>query len=723
MNVILDLFLLTAGFLLLLMLIKQVLDNLQYGSQDKRKRSRIFAILFFLFILLPLLIVKIWPYEPYLKSETSRYNFYLNYHEYTSLNNLYSERLENDTFNLKLHYKHLGTVKSFIDENSRFHNVNSIRSSQIFRNTEQFYLDYLKYNDSITDDIGELFLALLNLYSNKTYSAEQYLAKVDEQVLNTSYGAFIQAQYYAEKPYRETYLLADSLYKVAEKDEFLLQDAIVARAALYYRYNQKNELNNLVKTRFKQLELENFYSRIVYFRTFDLVSYFRYIVNISFEYFNLWGALSALIITLVWLLYLRKLDIYEPEKWKHIILVFIMGAVFIYLVFPLKDFIYDVLRYYPTYEPVSQLIHDIVSIGLVEELVKIIPLLLLIRFSNAVNEPYDYIFYASVSALGFAFVENLSYIDTPQLYNVNARGLFSVVMHMFFSSTVAYGLVISKYKKLNSGVFFFFIFLFLAAIFHGFYDYILLASDSRHFEWGASVLLIFCIHVWHIYANNTMNITTFYKPEIKIQNDALKRFLILGLLGVLMVSFLVNTYSRGVQFGKFYVIRSLYSYGFFILYLAFSLSRFQVLRGYFKPFSAVFSMLIPFIRRESDYSGMPVRILDTIRYRFVKEYEYLRDQLPINAILENRIVVDDILESYLVKLENPLQNLQGYCADKIILIPKSNAQKLNSEQNILVHFYLIPNNFNFGEAVHFRRQIKFAGWAASSKRIVKNNIE
>jgi hypothetical protein len=42
------------------------------------------------------------------------------------------------------------------------------------------------------------------------------------------------------------------------------------------------------------------------------------------------GFIGALLITIIWLFYFRWLDIFEREKWYHIVLVFVISCVFAY---------------------------------------------------------------------------------------------------------------------------------------------------------------------------------------------------------------------------------------------------------------------------------------------------------------------------------------------------------------------------------------------------------
>ena len=85
------------------------------------------------------------------------------------------------------------------------------------------------------------------------------------------------------------------------------------------------------------------------------------------------------------------------------------------------------------------------GIGVIEEFVKFVPFLIILKFTKIINEPIDYIMYASLSALGFAFVENFNYFDDGSINIIHSRALTASIAHMVFSSLVVYGLILAKY--------------------------------------------------------------------------------------------------------------------------------------------------------------------------------------------------------------------------------------------------------------------------------------
>lgn len=80
----------------------------------------------------------------------------------------------------------------------------------------------------------------------------------------------------------------------------------------------------------------------------------------------------------------------------------------------------------------------VLGIGLIEELVKLIPFLLVILRFREFDEPIDGIIHASFIALGFAAVENMHYLQFLTPPAAYARGFAGPVVHIVFASIWGY---------------------------------------------------------------------------------------------------------------------------------------------------------------------------------------------------------------------------------------------------------------------------------------------
>ena len=79
----------------------------------------------------------------------------------------------------------------------------------------------------------------------------------------------------------------------------------------------------------------------------------------------------------------------------------------------------------------NDLLYAFSMIGIPEEFVKFFPLLFVyFFFSRQLKQPIDYILFASASALGFSFIENLIYFHEIKNGVIHGRAYFAVIGHM-----------------------------------------------------------------------------------------------------------------------------------------------------------------------------------------------------------------------------------------------------------------------------------------------------
>lgn len=287
------------------------------------------------------------------------------------------------------------------------------------------------------------------------------------------------------------------------------------------------------------------------------------------------GIIMSFAISTTWAVYLRRLDIYEPEKWIHIIVVFIIGCLTTFLVFPISDFIKNDLGFRLNGDWTNDFLYCTITIGMVEEFVKLIPLLIILRFKRIVNEPFDYLFYASVSALGFAFIENVLYIERSNFTAINARLVMSTVAHMTFSSVIGYAFMKMSYTKSSKKWIFIFGGFLLAATMHGFYDFWLINPTAQQFSGLSYLFYMLSVHYWFTLKNKAIRGSYFYDRKIKWVNDHLRYYLLTSLVVIFSFSVLFVSFLHGQERGQHFFTTQMFAYGFLMYYLAFSFSRFK----------------------------------------------------------------------------------------------------------------------------------------------------
>lgn len=327
---------------------------------------------------------------------------------------------------------------------------------------------------------------------------------------------------------------------------------------------------------------------------FTGIEEFYHLTKKVIEENNLYYALSiSLLISMVWLLYIIKLDIFNKEKKRHILLVFFF-AVFLTL---LTDFPYQFIHslgFQNSPNAISSFMYSVFGIGFIEETIKLIPVLLMLKFTKAIDEPYDYILYASASALGFAFVENAMYLKSFGLEIMSGRALYATVAHMAFSSILVYGLFLNKFKITKVNPVLVFLGFYLLAIFsHGFYDFWLINKSVSNFSGISTIFLLVSIHIWFSVINNTINSSNFYIQNKKINNDRLKIYLIFSLLSIFMLSYVYVAFKMNSEEANNFFLESVFVYGYVIFYITATLSRYNLVAGLLNPIQVSLRSVIP----------------------------------------------------------------------------------------------------------------------------------
>ncbi len=326
----------------------------------------------------------------------------------------------------------------------------------------------------------------------------------------------------------------------------------------------------------------------------DIENRFRFPEPLGKEFAPLTVAFAvSSFISLMWLVYLYKLDIYSKEKKRHILFVFLFSAlltIFVPYIYRWADHLG--VHYSPV--PVLSFFYSVFVIGFIEESVKFIPVLLLLKFSKAIDESFDYILFASISALGFAWIENTTYLYRYGIGISNARCLYASVLHMASSSLIAYGLFMAKYKQTRFPPFWVMLaFYFLAIFTHGFYDFWYLTPTLKYYDWISTLFLLILIHLWFSIKNNTLNMSEFYDQNRKLNNEKLKRYLSVGLLGVFMFSYFYSAVTFGSKKANLYFNKNLLIYGYTIFYIITTITEYHIVPGLVKPFAYTLKFLIP----------------------------------------------------------------------------------------------------------------------------------
>ncbi|MBI3141631.1 MAG: PrsW family intramembrane metalloprotease [Bacteroidetes bacterium] len=242
--------------------------------------------------------------------------------------------------------------------------------------------------------------------------------------------------------------------------------------------------------------------------------------GILFRYHPFYVFISFLIVASIGL-YLYSIDVFDRDSLVRLVTCFLIGCA----VVPLSLLVYDLypfgLGWYKFLADSNLFAKMVLLVGMNEELIKSVVLLAAVYGLRWANEPIDYIIYASIGALAFAFLENTMYFDRYDGNVVFARTIFSTMGHVFFSSWIGYGLAVNRFRWRNKLPFalLFPLLWVSAALWHGVYNTLLQIG-------GGMIGYLFIIPYFLIimsllggFLNNSMNNSPHFNQQKVGSND------------------------------------------------------------------------------------------------------------------------------------------------------------------------------------------------------------
>jgi RsiW-degrading membrane proteinase PrsW (M82 family) len=507
----------------------------------------------------------------------------------------------------------------------------------------------------------------------------------------------------------------DSLMTIALTKEISINNGAKKLAAtLLIQSLAKSEDYQKLSEVLHKYDLQSFFQfelrKKTLFMSGHIMGYYQMVINNLTVSINPIGIIAALLILIVWLSYIIKLSFFDKINWPILLSVLLFGICTTLLTFLFSDTLKYFFGLWNQFESsLDLLIYSIFGIGAVEELVKIIPLLVLLAFYKHPLKPYEYILYASVSALGFAFLENLLYFEGDYGTIIHGRALTAAVGHMMDSSIFAYGLVLAKYKysKLNSVVAFF-LFWLLASIAHGLYDYWLFENLLLFFVFYFFLLS----RIWVSVINNSINNSPSFSYSKGFSTSSLQFYLAFSLTAILMFEYLAVAFQEGALKANSSLFSASFSGSFLILFLGSKLSSINLIKNHWS---------------DINYSINPFTS-DIITQNLVGEKvdlsTYYADQglveyFPVGVkglILQRVVLLSDVPNFwqskkdpnwFLIKLSLPIKD-GIHVENKALIKFKEAHSSLNDLKFFHAQFLLIPKKMSRPKMM--RKNYKSLGW-------------
>jgi RsiW-degrading membrane proteinase PrsW (M82 family) len=366
------------------------------------------------------------------------------------------------------------------------------------------YQDLTK--DEETADLGNYGLGLIESRNNKYDAARRFFQLVfnrRQKYLNNSIGyALMNQQRYDE---------AETYFQREIEMDANVEGAVSNLVNLYQKQRNWKKLAQLARDDKTGRFVGTGTRRYIAFRSGDIVRYAYLVFFEPLRQARLSGIAAALFICLTWFVFFWRVDIFEQEPIAFSLTALALGGLSTFFVFPLGDALYAWNAVRLNGQALNDLIYSVLHVGVVEEAVKLAPVFLILLFTRQVNEPIDLIIYGSLSALGFATVENVLYFTSYGLNIAYTRFLSSTVLHMAMTGFVCYCWARARYIRVRSPVWAIGFGFLMSSVAHGLYDYFLIGPFKFDYL-SVAILLVLAVAFGRM-INNSLNFSPFFQER------------------------------------------------------------------------------------------------------------------------------------------------------------------------------------------------------------------
>ena len=683
---------------------------IQKFKKDKKYNRKFYdfedntsVVIAVLVLIVSFISINIFCNDPVFKNLTEQIEYGKKTAQPWLVSNAYKEQIQKDT-NIDLQFNF---IESHFDEHQRMgpsvHDFD-MEGSYLY----DYYTNWSKSNNREKADRGQLGLALHYYYTNDHPLCRDHLEKIHNNKLKYYNTYFALQHYYFNE--------RDDALKCFIKEINLYGDIKGAYYKLSEIYNYEKQYDKIVpfvyNDAIKDYIPYSFRQR-AHIKNFDFYNYFRDLFRQVFLKTNIIGFIGALLILLVWVLYLKRVNVYQKGNWKSIVFAVVLSSLFVIPVWLLYDVYKYLLGFHLNGNVLNDSLYCVFGIGVLEELVKFIPFLLILKFTKIINEPIDYIMYASLSALGFAFIENFQYFEDGSINIIHSRALTASIAHMVFSSLVVYGLILAKFKYKKKTFLLGLLFFFIAAFAHGFYDFWLLNEYVSDYTFFTFICLLTGILVYASLINNALNHSLTSSDNINLNTSKLSADLASGLIGVFLFEYICLVFIYGPTIGNREFISSALSGGYLILFSSIRLSNIDIIPGEWSPIDFFVGLLpaqIVYGDKKPNYNSS---VGQKISIRIYRKKGILVTLLPIEGEIVKREKISGFSGWFLVKLDKPLP-INKSNRDFILIRAKEKFALIKKGDDTIISFVFIPDIKLLEKSNKKLSDFSFVDWAVAN---------
>ncbi len=324
------------------------------------------------------------------------------------------------------------------------------------------------------------------------------------------------------------------------------------------------------------------------------------------------SAFAAVVSAAMWLDYFRRIDVFEKESIRYLLVALVIGGFTAYI----SLFFYGLIERMGFEENghfFNDLLYAIFGIGLNEELSKIVGVVFVFTFlQKQINEPIDVLIYAGVTALGFSMIENYHYFNNHGLKIITPRTFYSALEHIINTSIIVYGAYRYRLFKKGHPLLNTLVAVVIAIVSHGLFDFFLNDSISGVFTAFLSIgIYLVGINFWIQMLNNANNFSSFFDYDKIHYSRRLEIRLFVWYLVTILIAFVNNWIVMDFRFSVITLVYSIISDGFLFFIVIMRVSRFKIFKlKYFKV-----QLALPFyVTKNEDedfifpFIGVPIKI-------------------------------------------------------------------------------------------------------------------
>ncbi len=619
------------------------------------------------------------------------------------------------------------------NEVSRLEKLTSRRYNEM--SNMDFHIQYILTKsdeegyDFLTLDLQEYYdsVAILGYQDNANIALGLYLAKVGKANEASNYlkkvNSYDEPYYYYARSFTITGndLSSDSMrFDLLSKE---INNHEKSRKLAYVELSKLLEPNEFMPWMPDATELPDFHTSVEYtlkrktlFLSQKYAEYFASIISNISATVSVINVIAAALIFLVWLLYFIQLSFLDKISSVLVLMTILLQSVAILLVFPISDYVHYVMGLWNSYSSYGDMfMHTLFGIGLVEEIVKIIPIIPAIFLYNR-KEPYQILFYAAVSALTFAFIENLIYFEKGINLTMHARSLTATIGHVVDSVIIAYGIVVIHQKRLKIWPpFTFLIFLILGALAHAIYDFLIFAHLYLYFF----LFIVLTSRILITLLNNAINNSQNFSYNKLYNHKKVQFTLVFSLSLVLVFEYFTIGFQKGIEEANSSFFDAMFSGSLIMFILGSKLSSINAVKGYWgkinfsaNPFSEdnvaqnFVNQKIDLIPYYSDH-GLSEFLPEGTTGNIIS-------RMPIRNKQKNFFMSYVDTEWFVVNLEDQIQE-EGYYPKHILLKFREKQSSLNNIKRFQAHLLLIPADIKSKKSMPLRTDFKSLGWVFVSK--------